>query len=321
MATANQLTALIQSHLEGDDARFFSVAMQVAAHEARQGHGKLAEELRSLVDEAKTRQPKPLRRTPIGPVVQDLADLLTFSSPRTRLADMTLEPGVRARLERVLSEQRQRHRLTEHGLVPRRKVLLMGPPGSGKTMTAAALAGELSLPLVTVVLEGLITKFLGETAAKLRIIFEAMAQTPGVYLFDEFDAIGRARSHGNDVGEIRRVLSSFLVLLERDASQGLIVAATNNPQLLDSALFRRFDDVIEYGPPAGELIRSLMESRLATFPTESLDWGALVSATEGLNCAEIVLACEDAAKTMILANEPEITTQGLLRTLADRQPK
>ena len=136
---------------------------------------------------------------------------------------------LQGRLERVLFEQRQQEHLRGHGLQPRRKLLLIGPPGTGKTMTASALAGELKLPLLTVVLDGLITKFMGETAAKLRLVFEAMTATRGVYFFDEFDAIGARRVERQDVGEIRRVLNSFLQFLEQDESQGLIIAATNHP--------------------------------------------------------------------------------------------
>ncbi|TIL57209.1 MAG: AAA family ATPase, partial [Mesorhizobium sp.] len=129
--------------------------------------------------------------------------------------------SLRSRLHRVLGEQRQQASLREHGLVPRRKLLLVGPPGSGKTMTASALAGELHLPLFTIVLDGLITKFMGETAGKLRLVFDAMQATRGVYFFDEFDAIGARRGERQDVGEIRRVLNSFLQFLEQDDSHSL----------------------------------------------------------------------------------------------------
>jgi len=97
-----------------------------------------------------------------------------------------------------------------HGLSPRRKLLLVGPPGTGKTLSASVLASELGIPLFQVRLDGLITKFMGETAAKLRQIFDATSQTRGIYFFDEFDAIGSQRGLTNDVGEIRRVLNSFL---------------------------------------------------------------------------------------------------------------
>ena len=171
-----------------------------------------------------------------------------------------------------MSEQRQQQNLRDHGLQPRRKLLLVGPPGSGKTMTAAVLAGELHLPLFTIVLDGLITKFMGETAAKLRLVFDAMQATRGVYFFDEFDAIGARRGERQDVGEIRRVLNSFLQFLEQDESHGLIVAATNHPELLDKALFRRFDDVIEYSVPDAVLAEALLRARLDRFDTRGLAW-------------------------------------------------
>ena len=127
-------------------------------------------------------------------------------------------------------------------------------------MTAGALAGELGLPLLLIRLDGLITKYMGETAAKLRLVFEAMQETRGVYLFDEVDALGGARAQSNDVGEIRRVLNSFLQFLEQDQSNSMLVAATNHPQLLDRALFRRFDSVIEYPLPSPEVVRAMMRT-------------------------------------------------------------
>jgi SpoVK/Ycf46/Vps4 family AAA+-type ATPase len=159
---------------------------------------------------------------------------------------MALPEVLGARLERVLTEQRERDRLREHGFSPMRKLLLVGPPGTGKTMTAAALAGEMGLPLFSIQLDGLITKYMGETAAKLRLVFDAIQSTRGVYLFDEFDALGGERGSKNDVGEIRRVLNSFLQFLEQDDSDSIVLGATNHVGLLDRALFRRFDAVLEY---------------------------------------------------------------------------
>jgi len=171
----------------------------------------------------------------------ELATLLLVSYPRQRLADMALDPPLHSRIKRVLLEQTQRDKIRHHGFAPMRKLLLIGPPGTGKTMTAAVLAGETALPLLTIQLDALITKYMGETAAKLRMVFDAIEQTRGVYLFDEFDALGGRRAERNDVGEIRRVLNSFLQFLERDESDSLVIAATNHPELLDRALFRRFD--------------------------------------------------------------------------------
>ncbi len=323
MATAEQLKALVRSYADGDQAQFLSVAMQVAAHAAKQGHSKLAQELRTLVDQAKVKaQLAPRRLEPPTPLTQprgELAGLLSVSYPSTRLNEMVLQPAGSERLERVLREHKQGHKLREHGLRPRHRILLVGPPGSGKTMTAAALAGEMQLPLFTIVLDGLITKFMGETAAKLRLVFDAIRSTRGVYLFDEFDAIGGQRSASNDVGEIRRVLNSFLQFLEQDQSDSLIISATNHPELLDHALFRRFDDVIEYNTPSEELADRTILAKLGTFVSGDLDWTQLGASAVGLSYAELARACNDAIKEAILDDQSVVSTQGLLRAFEERR--
>ncbi|MEK9515387.1 AAA family ATPase, partial [Limnospira fusiformis PMC 851.14] len=217
MSTARQIIALIKSHIEGEEQQFCSAALQIAAHEARQGHGKLAQEIRELIDEAKNRGSALDRKNSAVPLVQpkgELANLLSARYPETKLSDMVLSSELETKLKRILTEQKQRNRLQDYNLSPRRKILLVGPPGSGKTMTAAALAGELQLPLMTAIYSSLIGKFMGETASRLQLIFDAMSLTRGVYFFDEFDAIGAHRNSANDVGEIRRVLNSFLLFIE-----------------------------------------------------------------------------------------------------------
>ena len=189
MACAKQIKALLSSHLDSDDDPFISVAMQVAAHEARLGHGKLAEELRGIIDKAKTKRGA-APPVSIGKPRGEQANLLVASYPKARLGELILGETLANKIQRVIREQRDVGRFMEHGLSPRRKLLLAGPPGTGKTMTASVLAGELGQPLFEVRLDGLITRFMGETAAKLRQIFDATSSTRGLYFFDEFDAIG-----------------------------------------------------------------------------------------------------------------------------------
>lgn len=324
MPTAEQVKALVRSHADGDQERFYAVAMQVAAQAARSGHTKFAQELRDLVDQAKAHasvEPSGQRTRPV-PVVQprgELAGLLTAAYPKTRLADMALGEAVRSRIDRVLLEQRQRSRIEEHGFAPLRKLLLVGPPGTGKTMTAAAIAGELGVPLFMIQLDGLITKYLGETAAKLRLIFDAMQQTRAVYLFDEFDALGSERAARNEVGEIRRVLNSFLQFLELDDSGSIVVAATNHPKLLDRALFRRFDAVIEYILPERDIAQHVMRARLALLDTSGVDWCRVLSKAEGLSHADLTRACEDAAKRALLAHRRRVGTPELVEALNERR--
>lgn len=316
MATADQLKALLKSHQAGDDERFYAIAMQMAAHSARLGHTKSAKEIRDLIDSSKEKS-NVLHGSQII-LSNELSGLLHVSNPDTHCGDMVLEATTRERLLRVVLEQRQQNRLRAFGLHPRRKLLLVGPPGTGKTMTASALAGDLGLPLYSILFDGLITKYLGETAAKLRLIFDAIHRSKGVYFIDEFDALGTRRDHPNEVGEIRRVLNSFLQFLEQDKSESLILAATNNIDLLDRALFRRFDDVIEYHLPEVPQILETFRNHLNGFDTSHVEWLKVANAAQGLSFADIVNSAQDAAKESIIREEHVISTSALMKAVGER---
>lgn len=322
MASAEQIKALLKSHLSGDDSYFYSVAMQVAAHEAKRGHGKLALELRDLIDAAKLKASKSelnSKPIPLNKPQGELASLLSVSYPNSRLSDMVLDQSIEDSLNRIIKEQRFFGKIKQHGLSPRRKLLLVGPPGTGKTMTASALAGELGVPLFSVRLDSLITKFMGETAAKLRQIFDAISNVRGIYFFDEFDAIGSQRGQANDVGEIRRVLNSFLQMLEHDNSNSVIIAATNHPEALDYALFRRFDDMIQYGLPNEEQVTSILKSRLAEFKPKRLAWKKVAVAALGMSYAEISKAIDESLKDAIIHDKTSVEEVDLLGMLEERK--
>ncbi len=322
MSTSRHIIALLKSYLEGEDQQFFSVALQMAAHEARQGHTKVAQEIQNIIDKAKERKSVIEYKASPVPLVQpkgELVNLVSVCYSDTRLTDMVLPSTLEQRLRRILIEHIKQNRLAEYNLKPRRKILLVGPPGSGKSMTASALAGELHLPLFTVVYTSLITKFMGETANQLKLIFDAMVLTRGVYFFDEFDAIGSQRSSNNDVGEIRRVLNSCLQFLENDDSQSIIIAATNHPDLLDKAFFRRFDDVIEYELPNQEVVCKLLKTHLAYFHIEWNNWQHIIEAAEGLSQAEIVRSAEEAAKTAVLSERNSISEESIISAIIERK--
>lgn len=321
MATANQIKALLKSHVSGDDEKFITIAMQVAAHEARQGHNKLAGELKQLIDQAKTKKKNSSNVLSLVQPQKELDGILEVSQPKIALADLTFAEKQTETFKRIIQEYKQQDKLRSHNLEPRRKLLLYGPPGTGKTATASALANELKLPLFTIRLDGLITKFMGETATKLRHVFEAIRTTRGLYFFDEFDAIGSDRMSPNDVGEIRRVLNSFLQFLEQDDSDSFIVAATNYKKLLDPALFRRFDDVLNYDLPTQSQVKALVENKLAHFnlSISTKDWKKIEEVSEGLSHAEITRACEDAAKWMVLEGNESLSFQNIADMLEDRK--
>lgn len=321
MASSEQIRALVTSFAERDDSRFRTVALEIAAAAAKAGDAELARTVKTIVDRSR-RSVLPTTGPGAVPITRpegELSSLLAVSYPKVRLTDMVLAADIRDRLERVLDENRSADRLRSHGLEPRRKLLLAGPPGCGKTMTAKALAGEAGLPLLVIQFHGLITKFMGETGAKLHAVFESMRRTRGVYLFDEFDVVGGSRSASDDVGEARRVVNSFLQLLEYDDSESIIVAATNRAQALDSALFRRFDDLLLFGPPDGDAVKRLIENRLAAFAPLQLRWSDLRATARRLSHAEIVKACEDAAKEVVMGHRSSITTAEVIRALRSRK--
>ncbi|CAN5516626.1 ATP-binding protein [soil metagenome] len=320
MASSEQIKALIRSHIRGDEDQFYSVAMQVAAREAKIGHGILAIEIREMIDAAKSKHAigGAERVFDIAKPKGELAGLLSVSHPKNRLVDMVLSPTPLAQLNQVLKEQRKLVRIREYGLAPRRKLLLVGPPGTGKTMTASVLAGELGLPLFLVRLDSLLTKFMGETAAKLRQVFDSLSEMRGVYFFDEFDAIGSQRGMTNDVGEIRRVLNSFLQMIEHDQSNSLIVAATNHPEILDHALHRRFDDVISYDLPNQVQIEGLIRHRLGSFIPPRLGMKSIVGKAIGMSYAEICRAVDDAIKEAIMQDRSHVLVSDLNRMILER---
>ena len=277
------------------------------------GHQSLAHEIRTLVDKAKAR---PGRVIPFTP---NLNYLVLTSESRERLGGLVQSDEMRGRIERILREYQQKAKLEKHGLSHRRKILLAGSPGTGKTLTAGVLAGELGLPLFTIMMDKIVTKFMGETSAKLRQIFDVIQDRRGVYLFDEFDAIGGERSRENDVGEMRRVLNAFLQFIERDSSDSLIVAATNNPRILDQALFRRFDDVLHYHLPEKAEIERLIENRLGAFRSNKMHLETSAKIAESLSHAEIAQACDDAIKETILADRKTVTATLLKKMLQERR--
>jgi len=314
MATAEQIKSLIRSHLSLNTEQFYTSVLQIAAHEARQGHTGLANDIREMVDRGRK---KPVANNVIA-FPQSLAGLILTEQPARPLASLVVEGTLKRRIERVILEFRQQHKLKKHGLNHRRKLLLSGEPGTGKTMTAQVLATELKQPLHIIQMDRLVSKFMGETGAKLRQIFERMRTMPGVYLFDEFDAIGGERDLGNDVGEMRRVLNAFLQFIENDTSDNMIIAATNNPRLLDRALFRRFDDVLHYALPDLESRKRLIANLLGTFRSPQFPLDKASQAGQGLSHSEIDHACRDAIKLAILSNKSRVTYTSFNLLLKER---
>jgi SpoVK/Ycf46/Vps4 family AAA+-type ATPase len=300
MANAELISEMVRAHYAGDQRRFGNLLNQFIASESRAGHVRLAQRLRDLRAEAEAEAPaQPARPTQLARAARDLEAVLSVGYSDEHLADLVLSPENRRTLQRIVTEQRAADTLAEHGLRPRRRLLLHGPPGNGKTMAAHAIAGELRLPIIRVRLEVVFSRYLGETAATLTEIFAEADRMRGVYLFDEFDALGRTRLDDNDVGEVKRVVGTFLQLLDAgDRSDSILIAATNVGASLDRALFRRFDDVLQLPGPtpdqAAELLTRLMRQWNAR-PDEQV-----LQAAAGLSFADLRAAIDDVRKEAIL---------------------
>ena len=294
MATADQILSLIRNHLNNDDTQFRKVALQISAVEARSGHAIVARTIQELLNQKKTS----LGTVRLVSKNKDIDDLLLQVDTYGDMTSLLLSQELKEKLDRVIKEYLKKETLSKYGLANRRKLLLYGASGTGKTMTASALAKEFNLPFFVVRTEKVVTKFMGETGQKLGRIFDFINEVPAVYLFDEFDAIGSQRGMDNEVGEQRRILNTFLQLLERDDSDSFIIAATNSIESIDKAMFRRFYDVIEYKLPDTEQRLALLREYLYT--AKDLDFSSAESLFDGMSHAEIKMVCSDIFKESLL---------------------
>lgn len=305
---------LIRSHIEGDGDRFLSVAEAMAANAGASGQANVAASIRSLTQKGRRVTALVNRSLP-----REVDGVVTASVPAGCLADLLLPEALAGDLGRIVAERRCADSLAERGLSPRRRLLLCGPPGTGKTMTAEAISGELGLTLYRVRLSGLMTQYMGATGAKLANVFALMGTHPGVYLFDEFDALASDRTAGQDVGEARRIVNTLLQAMDDDASGSLILATTNMPSLLDRAALRRFDAVLRYPLPDADTAMAVLLRRLAGFDAAGLDHGALRVALAGLSQADVVAAAEDAGREAVVAHDGRLTRDMVLQALSTRR--
>ena len=311
----DDIIELVRSHADGDDKKFYAIAMQIAAKAARLGHTQFAQELRDLVTELRRKTHHEAQLATIK-TRGELESFATISYSDVRLNNMTLSPDNQKQLHNVVVEQRQRDKLMLYNLRPVQQLLFIGPSGTGKTLAAKALAGELNLPLISVRLDMPI----GDAATKLRSIIDISQETRGVYLFNEVDAITA------DGGEARQAINLLLQFVEDDYLNNLIIVATNHPQSFGYATLRRFDQVIKFELPSGDEIRSVIENRLAVFTPMKASWETIVAAADGLSHADLAVAATNAVKRAVLngkigksAGDFEEWTEYLCHELEERR--
>ena len=257
MARSDLLIDLVEAEQSGDKARFRALVEAVIAEERAKQHHLVADRLSALI--TTTGSPEKLHRDASASSVRELVHEIV---PQRRLDELTLAPKVRTALGELVEEHQRAELLRTHNIEPRHRVLLAGPPGNGKTSIAEAVAAETMLPLYVARYEGLVSSFLGESASRIDEVFEFARTRRCVLFFDEFDTIAKERADEHETGEIKRVVSTLLLQIDRLPSHVIVVAATNHSELLDRAAWRRFQLRLAVEGPSRSLATTFLD-RLA----------------------------------------------------------
>ncbi len=304
MARSDLLKRLFEGYQCRDDKLFRAAAEEIISEERMKQHPVLANELQRILANGVNRM-TPVQGYGAGydPVPMDSdrrTPLLTIRTPDRYFNDLVLRTEARTTLNRIMTEIRDWDVLEAHGLKPSRRLLFCGPSGCGKTATAEAVSAELGLPMLYVRFDSVVSSLLGETAANLRKVFDYSSRGQWVVFFDEFDAIGRSRDDATEHGEIKRVVNSFLQLLDGFDSRTLVIAATNFAQVLDPAIWRRFDEVLRFDLPSREALELLVTTRLRPLQVQKNQIKLIVDALDGATFADAERACFDARKLCAL---------------------
>ncbi len=299
MARSDLVKALLRNHQRGDDAGFRRAAKELIDDERRKRHDLVAEQLEAILEEpGRTRRPLQVSSLRPLPKTRDDLPLLSLEEPRTSFQDLVLAASAVEVFDSLVDEFRQRSALRAHGLSPRSSLLLVGPPGCGKSASAEAMAGQLGLPIAKVQLAAVVSSYLGETARNLEQIFSFLDVGSWVLVFDEFDMLGRERSDRADHGELRRVVAAMLQVVDGHRGDSLFVATTNHPALLDSAAWRRFDEIIEIEPPEHSARCEILELRLRSV-RHDFDICDAANQLGGFSAAEVEAVALDAMRVMV----------------------
>ena len=309
MARSDLVKALMRSHQQGDDRAFHSAADAIIQDERRKRHDLLADDLAAILEDPTARR-RPLQVSSLTPLpkTRDEHPLLGIVQPNVSFQDLVLSPAIYEVLTSIVDEFRLRSQLRAHGVQPRSTILLVGPPGTGKSMSALAIAGELGLPVARIQLAVVVSSYLGETARNLEQIFRFLETGTWVLLFDELDLLGRERADRSDHGELRRVVAAMLQIIDEHHADSLFVATSNHPALLDTAVWRRFDEVVELDLPDKTTRATVIQLKLRGVRSR-IDVAAAARAMTGYSPAEIESACLNAIRLMIRRNEKTVTAE------------
>jgi len=308
MTQVDRLQTLFRAFRERDDKLFNRAAESIIADELAANHHVAARELRSALQPTES-IPRSRNGSSMNTLPRDKRNgepLLLITEPMYNIVGPLLTSEAERKVERVVLEYSNRQKLADHGYQPKTKLLLWGPPGCGKTRTAHWIANRLALPVGTVRLSTLITSFLGETTAHLQRVFEVAASNPMVLLLDEVDAIAKERGDTQDVGELKRIVNGLLQALDfHQSSKSILISATNHQRLLDEAIWRRFDEIIEFPLPASDQVKQFLTTLLNGVKIDGIATN-LHQPAIGLSFAQMERVTIDVIKTMILEDRKSV---------------
>lgn len=318
MASGKLLRKLIKSGIDGDNDSFRQVSEAIIIEERQKQHHLLANDLERILY-GRTQNATPSMRRLVESIPTDRErgmPLLEVREPVRSLSDVVLSDENRSCIEELLMEHNRAETLQSFGMHAVDRILFCGPPGCGKTLTAEVVATELSRPLVIVRIDSVISSYLGETAASLRKVFDYISASPMVVLFDEFDALAKERSDLAEHGEIKRVVNAVLQMLDAYDGQSIMIAATNHEAILDSAIWRRFEEVLVFEPPNLEQVRKLLEMKLRGVRREfSSDDAKTVGMFNGMTYADVERVLRRAIKEMGLQGQEFLQVRHLENAL------
>jgi len=321
MASGDLLKKLFKSYKQLDESEFYAAALEVIDEERQKKHNVLARDLQSILNNGNNKTVNNARLVELQKMPKDRERgtlLFDLRSSDKYLPDIILGDDIRQQVDDLLREYKSSEILRTYGLNPKRKLLFAGPPGCGKTLCAEVVAGELGLPLLYTRFDAVISSYLGETAANLRKVFDFAQSGTWVVFFDEFDAIGKSRDDLSEHGELKRVVNTFLQLLDSFQSDSIFIAATNHETLLDNALWRRFDDILYFEKPSIEQIKELIKLKMASFSHRKLAIDKFSAEMSGLSHADIEHICLDAIKISVLDGRDEVNDL-IFKQALDRQ--
>jgi len=326
MASGKLLRLLVQSGASGDPTAFRSATEQLIKEERAKQHNLLANDLERILYGERSTSKSPTafahQILPEAPTDKESGvSLIDIKQANRSVEELVLEKNTLEVVENVLEEYRREDLLRSYGMMPAEKILFFGPPGCGKTLTAEAMAYELDRPIAIVRLDSLVSSFLGETATNLRKVFDFIAKHKLVVLFDEFDALGKERDDGSEHGELRRVVNAVLQMMDSYEGKSIIVAATNHEQILDSAIWRRFDEIVEFPLLNKDQLQHLLQLKLRGVRREfDLDAYELHDIFDGKSPAIIERIIRRAVKRMIL-QQKEFLSLRMLKHSSDLESR